>query len=386
MRWPSEWNDPSYLELLKGTVINCLLIEPQQNLEAVAERAWQIGLEVGTSASLPKDVTLVPGEWPGIRSTRTGATDQASAGPTGAPWVDSSCWKVRLAAMLHPGNAVWVDANPVEPRLFSESYVLGVVDAAVYGGRWIIALDKQLTAGITAQKDKAVETWKKVTGTAGFFAAHQAWSNFTGEAVLGVISNFVGENEFLGTELLNLLARTNQQYRILLRDQMSQESFGGLRAILYCDAQPPAPELRKQILAFVKEGGTLISGPNWGSPSGTPASEEGYPGYSHWVWGSGKLALSKDDLSDPFLIAQDATLLMSHRYDVLHFWNGGAINRRYTQCQQTGHAGKCSARLPLAWRALIFSGPHSAARLTRRPHESPSPDARPTHLLNSSPS
>lgn len=68
MRWPVEWNDPSHLELLKGTVINSLLIEAQQSLERVADRARQKGLEVFASASLPRDVMIVPGEWPGIAS------------------------------------------------------------------------------------------------------------------------------------------------------------------------------------------------------------------------------------------------------------------------------------------------------------------------------
>src|ERR1019366_5011970 len=35
-----------------------------------------------------------------------------------------------------------------------------------------------------------------------------------------------------------LVARTKQQYRILLRGQLSRASFGGLRAVLYADAQP----------------------------------------------------------------------------------------------------------------------------------------------------
>ena len=330
MRWPGEWNDPSYLRLLKGTAINCLLIESQNNLESVAAKAWQDGLEVVRSASLPSDVTVVTGEWPGVKLTQSGELDLASAGPTGAPWVDSNGWRVRLAATLHPGNDIWVDANPTAPRLFPESYVLGVVDAAAYGGRWIITLDKRLAEDIAAQKQKALDTWKKLTAAAGFFPAHKAWPDFPPEAVLGIISDFSGENEFFSNELLNLVARGNQQYRILLRGQVSQASFAGLRAVLYSDTQAPSPDLQKQILAFVEEGGMLISGPNWGELAGGPSIGDGYPSYSQRTLGKGRLAIAKDDLADPFLVAHDATVLISHRYDLLRFWNGGALASHYT--------------------------------------------------------
>ena len=316
--------------LLKGTVINCLLIDPHQNLETVAAHARHERFEVVGPASLPNDVTVVTGEWPGIKLTQSGELDLVSAGPTGAPWVDSNGWRVRLAATLHSGNDIWVDANPTAPRLFPESYVLGVADAAAYGGRWIITLDERLAQDIAVQKQEALDTWKKLTTAAGFFSAHKAWPAFQPEAVLGVISDFSGENEFFSNELLNLVARSNQQYRILLRSQVSQASLAGLRAVLYSDTQAPSRDLRKQILGFVEDGGMLITGPNWGELTDLSSSGDGYPGYSQRIVGKGRLAIAKDALADPFFVAHDATVLISHRYDLLRFWNGGAVASYYT--------------------------------------------------------
>jgi hypothetical protein len=330
MRWPVGWKDPSALGLLKGTAINCLLIEKGDDLGAVLARAQQEGLKVAEAGSSPAGVIVVEGEWPGVKLTESGAEDRASAGPTGAPWIDSNGWKVRLTAALHPGSDVWVDAAPQKPRLFPESYLIGVADAAAHGGRWIISLDNQLAAEIAGRKPEALETWKKLTGASGFFAARTDWLDYLPEAVLGIISDFSGSNEFMSHELLNLVARTNQQYRIIVKSKVSESSFTGLRAVLYADEEPPTPDLRNQILAFVQAGRMLITGPKWGRFPGAPADGAEHPRFALHVLGKGRLAVARPDFEDPYLVANDSVVLISHRHELLRFWNGGAVGSYFT--------------------------------------------------------
>src|SRR5512136_2283577 len=144
--WPRTWKDPSALSLLKGTAINCLLIDRDADLGTVAARAQQEGLTVVETGARIDGVTVVKGEWPGVKLNQSGQLDRAGAGPTGVPWVDSNGWKVRLASLLHPGTAVWVDAVPKLQRLFAQSYLVSVSDAAAHGGRWILSLDNQLAS------------------------------------------------------------------------------------------------------------------------------------------------------------------------------------------------------------------------------------------------
>lgn len=325
MRWPTGWQDPSALALLNGTCINYLLVEKAASLDAVVAQARANGIQVGDAASPPAGVTILAGEWPGVKMSPSGAKDVVSAGPTGAPWVDSNGWKIRLAAALQPGSAVWVDAAPKEPHLSRESYLLGLADAAVYGGRWIISLDNQLAAAMAAQKPDALETWKRLIRAAGFMATHKTWSDYTPEAVVGVLSDFSGKSEFLGGELLNLLARTNEQYRIIIKNRVSESSLRGLKAVLYAETDPPAPDLRRQIIAFVEAGGMLIAGPNWGELPGSPARYDDHPRYASRLLGKGTLAIAKADLDDPYVFANDAVILVSHRHDLVRFWNGGAM-------------------------------------------------------------
>ena len=313
------------MTILKGTCINYLLMDKSAALEPVASEAQKNGISVGGPDSLPPGVSLVSGEWPGIQLSPSGKVDTVAAGPTGAPWVDSNGWKIRLTAALHPETTVWVDAPPKGPRLFPQSYVVAVADSAARGGRWVISLDDQLAAGIAGQTPAALATWKRITAAAGFFDAHRSWQAYLPAASIGVISDFAGPNEFLGQELLNLLDRTNEQYRIIPKAKVSATTISGLAAVLYLDADAPSPDTRKLILAFVEAGGMLISGPEWRGLPGSPAKYDEHPRFGSRLLGKGRIAVAKASLSDPYLLANDSVILVGHRYDLIRSWNGGAV-------------------------------------------------------------
>jgi hypothetical protein len=331
-RWPAGWKDPSALTLLRGTAINYLLIDKAPEFEPVRARALQDGLQVADPTALPAKISLVKGEWAGVRMGRSpGSGGPASAGPTGVAWVNSNGWAIRLAAALHSETAVWVAATPPEnPRITADAYLITLADCAGHGGRWVIALDPGLAAGLAAQRPESLEAWKKLTAAAGFFAAHKSWSAYVPQAIVGVISDYAGEHEFFSGELLNLLARAGQHYRILLKDQVSEASFQGLRAVIYADAEAAPPALRKQILAFVQAGGILIAGPKWGAVADPVLTGEDHPRFALHPLGKGRVALAKDDAADPYLWANDSVVLVSHRHDLVRFWNGGATGSFYT--------------------------------------------------------
>ncbi len=329
MRWPEAWKDPSALDFLKGTVVNCLLLQTDSVAGAVAARARQEGFLVADSTSAPSGVTLVDGEWPGVKLTETGALDRASAGPTGVPWVDSNGWKIRLEAALHPGSILWVQAAPRAPRLSADAYVVAVADAAAHGACWVISLDEGLAAGLTGGRPDALEVWKRVTGAAAFFRARKDWSGFLPKAVVGIISDFAGDNEFMSHELLNLVARTNQQYLVLPKVRVPDSTLDGLKAVIYADAEPPPPGLRKQVLTFVQRGGMLITDARWGQLPGVRLDSD-HPRYGLRSYGKGKLAVCKADFDDPYVVANDSLVLVSHRYELLRFWNGGAVGSQFT--------------------------------------------------------
>src|ERR1039457_3521659 len=92
---------------------------------------------------------------------------------------------------------------------------------------------------------------------------------------------------------------------------------------------PPSPTARRMPWQHGRElpvsaGGLLITGPKWGVPPGMPATEE-HPRYAARTLGKGRLAIAKADPDDPYVLASDSALLISHRYELLRFWNGGAL-------------------------------------------------------------
>lgn len=324
-RWPPSWKDPSALGLLEGTPFDCLVGAAS---DAVLMQAKQKGLAAVDTASPPAGAVIDEGVWPGVAMARGQAA--ASAGPTGNPWVDSNGWKIRLESALHPGSRVWVDSKPAEGRVLAAAYQRAIADCAAYGGRWIVTLDDALAGDIANGKADALAAWKKITGAARFFNDHKAWAGYAPAAVLGIVSDFSGDNEFMGQELLNLVARTNQQSAVILKDKASAASFAGMRAVVYADRTPPANGLRSYIMAFVQSGGTLVTGPNWGAAPGTQSSGPDLPGYAWRALGKGRVALSKEEFGDPYALANEAVLIVSHRYDSVRFFNAGSAGSYFT--------------------------------------------------------
>jgi hypothetical protein len=374
MRWPDAWKDPATLALLKGTAIDHLVIGPGAEWSAVRSRAAQDGFHVSVPGAAPAGIEIVKGQWPGVKMER-GDDGGAGAGPTGNPWVDSNGWAIRLAAALHPDNAVWVDAAPAGDAIITAgSYLIAVADSAAYGGRWMVSLDNPLAVSLAAGKSDALAPWRSLTAAAGFFAAHKAWLAYAPMAVVGVVSDFTGGNEFFSQELLNLLARAGQHCRILPKDRMPDASLVGLRAAIYADAEPPAPALRKQILAFVAAGGMLITTPKWGEVPGTPIQNAGNPRYSMRALGKGKVAVTVAGPDDPYLWASESVVMVSHRYDLVRFWNSGAAGSFCTMAPDGRQAvvhllfyanrGPDSATVRIAGRyraARVYTVDHPAA-------------------------
>jgi hypothetical protein len=321
LRWPGNWKDASALTLLDDTPVNCLVADKGAVPESVAAQARQKGLPVVDPAAPPAYVFITKGEWPGVEAVQG---DTVVAGPTGNPWVDSNGWRIRLESVRHPGARVWVDARPKGP-VSRDSYPLALADSAAYGGRWIISLDDRFAAEVAQGKADALAAWKKITAAAKFFADRKAWCAYEPEAVVGIVSDFAGDNEYMGSELLNLVARTNQQYRVLLKDKLSPASFANLRAVIYADVTAPGPAVANGIMAFVRAGGLLITHPKWGIVPGMRASNQDNDRYIWRTSGKGRIAFAKSEFDDPWAIAQESVLLISHRYDLLRFWNGGSV-------------------------------------------------------------
>jgi hypothetical protein len=415
-----QWLDPASLAVVQNTPVNFLVVSwaaglaadagQQQALKPLIEKGRQAGLEfaglIGEKANRPAAVAAAQAAGlsavamegdplesaalpviPWNRSARTraaanspvlGISDglwpgipQASAqtgGPTNLPWVDSNGAVLLIARALTPGKGVWIGFDPPpQQNPAAEAYLLAVADAAAYGAAWVISLDDQLRADLTARKQPAVDTWKKVTGMAAFFAEHKQARTYEAMGPLGVVSNFAGSDWDVGEEALNLLPRIRQPFRVMARSRAAGASFNGLQAILYVDREPPVPELRQKLIAFAQGGGTLFVPSQWPNPQGPPAPAEPYLLFSVRALGKGRLAVCKEDQPDPYDLVADIQNIISHRNDLFRLYNAPSMNFFY-QTSAQGRQGVIHmlnySRRPASDGPLFYvKEPHRSARL-----------------------
>lgn len=389
-RWPAGWT-PEQVKILAGSPINCLLVNDSGAAAAGAARAG--GLEVREWSSLSPAplakarwdgsapiIALTEVDWPQIKPMARGAN--AEAGPTGAPWIDSTSWVARLAASRAPSKQIWMGCEPPGDQvLTAQAYRLAITDCAATGARWMISLDTKLAGGIAAGNAEAAATWRQMTDTLAFFEKRAAWRAYRHRGPLGVISTFAGDNEFMSTEVLNLAARRNLLYRVIDRSVAATEDLAGLRAVLWVDPEAPPAPLAAKLSAFARGGGLLIV--SRAAARTFPGERDldcAVAGYNLRAMGKGSVASPQRDWDDPFFVALDAHNLLSRRNDPVRVFNGSSLWLHYSadprgtasliQFVQFGGSRRGAAASPVSLRIQY---PHRAVQI----HTMDSDAARP---------
>jgi hypothetical protein len=388
-----RWLDPSVLEILHGTPVNCLVVSWAAGLPADAEQQKALVplLDQGKTAGL-SFVGLVEGEadnaaavasaraaglaavmmegevpnaglpilplaanphvpwnssspvlvakdnvWPAVASQglnsqdwRPGRDTQAS-GPTAEPWIDSNGWFLRLAKTYAPSKTIWLLFDPPGgPNVvLADAYLRAIADSGSFCGRWILSLDDALRASLAQQEQSAMGTWKSITGALAFFAKRGQWETNSPVGMVGVISDFAGGNETIGTETLNLMVRSNVPFRIIQKSKLATAPLTGYKALISVDAAMPEPAARKRLLDFAQQGGALLVSQSWKGQGGTPTGVA-HPRLDLRKLGKGKFAVCKDENPDPYMVARDIHVLLSRVNDLSRFFNLSAFLSAHT--------------------------------------------------------
>ena len=369
------WHTPPALDILQGTPVDCLVVswaaglaedaEQQRTIRPLVDAARQRNLAVlgwvdgqsdgkaaiaaaqaagltavavqgfsgksefpvipwGDRAHAPWDTTapvlpVTDNVWPGVQ----GRSNTVTAAPTALPWLDSNGWYIRLAKARTQAQ-VWVLFDPpgkgaVVP---ARSYPLAVCDAETAGGRWVISLDDTLRAGLAEKNATAGATLKSISDAVSFFDKHREWKSYRSLGVVGVISDFAGENYDFSGEILNLSSRRDLLVRVLWNLGRGVPDLAGLKAAVWADSAQPAPQVRASLLNFVQQGGLLVTGPKWGT-QGTPGTSV-HPRFDVRTLGKGRIASAKEALGDPWSFVADVQVLLSRANDVAKLFNATA--------------------------------------------------------------
>ncbi|HET8550471.1 MAG TPA: hypothetical protein VFL57_20815 [Bryobacteraceae bacterium] len=325
VRFPAHAG-PEWLSLLAGTLFNTVVIGDAAAAKPLIDAARAQGFAIASTKETPQPVVAVPDVvWPHVRLQQRGG----EAGPTGSPWLDSNGWRIQLWQARLPGWIVWPLAEaPADTVLRPEHYLIAIADAAMYGARWPLTVREALRINAA--------DWKRLCDAVAFFEARRN-DGFRPVAKLGICSTFQGPNQDLAEETLNLASRRLLPYRVIDRKKLAPDQLDGLQAVLWLEEQGPSGPAAEALPKFVKSGGLLIVPASLAHVSGglKPAARQ-RDGYAVFTSGAGTVAVARKPWTDPFLLAEDAHMLLSRKHDVIRLWNAGVVTVRYSEAA-AGH-------------------------------------------------
>ncbi len=321
---PVRWHttDPKSLDLVKGTVINCLLLEHAQWSPQFAKAAAEIG--VATLGVVRPDTSSVDGAidakldgvvlegdfdtlvaqrirarladsrlavvelpmrsrmrldssdsvigtfqgvWPGIRVEVDGA---AKAAPSGAPWIDTNMGFLRFVRASSP-SMIWIANLPPEKTVIkAERYLQVICDAAVVGARWVVALDGDLSKRLFAGEPGAMEDWKRITRQLAFFESHPEWRKLQPAGQFALVQD-VGSGGLLSGGILDMIAVKHTPVRAVPARKLTGASMEGSKMAVNVDPGSLSDEQKEVLKRFTRGGGTLLTAPpGWQFPTPKP--------------------------------------------------------------------------------------------------------------------
>jgi len=332
---PPDWNRPENLAPLDGAPFNCVLF-PEGAAPSIAAAASAKGWQAYPLKQAP--VKIREGVWPGLRLNQS---TSESAGPTGTPWLDANGWVAQLARAEKPADPCWIRTEIPEnaSQQPEDMFLFAALEPVPYGALRVVALPPSMARPLGAGDAAMRSRWQGFCDLYRWMLAQCAkTSDWAVVARLGILSNFAGANEFISGEVLNLAARRNLAYRVLFKDRVQAEALRGLKAVLYIDVEPPPPPLLKLLDAFVASGGLLLSPPATAAKfASARAASEVHPRFHLRTYGRGRIAASKEDWGDPYVVAQDTHLLMSRRHDSVRLFNAGSLQFHHVAAPQGGH-------------------------------------------------
>ncbi|MFB3777720.1 MAG: hypothetical protein ACE141_08915 [Bryobacteraceae bacterium] len=374
----SRWYEPSTLDLVAGSPVNCLLvtltaggpaqIEAQQHklvgeyARLARERGLAVvgvvhpGAEPAAASKAVRDAGLdgvfLEGDFPGgtafadevrkalsatqsnaivihvassaahgrreaapvlaVKGVPPGAVkmedNAVTAGASGGQWIDSNLWLVGSYRLGPDWRPVWVSHVPSGAS--SQPYLRSVADSAAAGGRWILALDDGLRAGLWRKDESALSVWRDILRAVAFYESNRDWRSYAPFGKIAIVPYSGGPNEENAEEYLNLIARQRIPYAVIERGRLPRTPLGGYHAVVALTLSPPTDAERKALLAYASKGGMVLAGPSWG---GAPADQS----YTVVQAGRGGVAVYREESPDAQKVTRDLfDLLVTEEFGV----------------------------------------------------------------------
>ncbi len=324
---PARWasSDPASLDLIKGSPVNCVLIEEPRWSKAFNEKAGESGistfavirpqsdpmsavrkaidlrfaggvlegdfnpeqritLEKVLSDSKLATVALTmrsdmrldgsapvvgtyQGVWPGVQIDADGETKSA---PSGAPWIDTNTGFLRFVR-ASTNAMVWIANQPPPGKTYPVArYLQAIGDAAMTGARWVVALDDDFNTKLLARDKPALEGWKRIAQVLEYYERNRQWRSAQPFAQLALVED-VDSGALLSGGILDMIAVKHTPVRPVPKSHVDQDTLSASKMAVNVDPESLTPGQRDVLKAFTRAGGTLLTGPpGWKFPMPRP--------------------------------------------------------------------------------------------------------------------
>lgn len=310
-RWPSS--DPKSLELLAQSPVNCLWLErPQWSPEFASEaarrgiatlgvihregdpveaaralaktgftgavidgnfdeysllilsgtlaKAGLFFLESGPRSRVKFDgdlpiVATSQGMWPGIHVEKGGS---ATAGPTANPWIDTNTGYLRFARAATDA-AIWIAVTPPPKTVYPVQRYLQVIgDAAMNGGRWVVALDDDLWKRLLTHEAKALSDWSKINAALQHYEDHRDWRATEPAGQVALVEGY-GDARLSGG-LFDMMAAKHVPAFPLPYGSVSAAALRRARVAVTLEPDALPAQAQPAMKAFADSGKTVVPG------------------------------------------------------------------------------------------------------------------------------
>ena len=371
MRWPKGpyWTQPAALDLIQGTPLDCLILPWASDTQAGQFQAlFAAGKERGIAfvgllgdgvnpsdaipsartAGLSALATAKPESLKGFPAIPWVSRSQVSGLPAGpvAAFTDNFWPSVKTTKMFLPGrcrrrsyrspvdryqrlvcaNGAHAAAGTVGLDLRGSSGEAGDLAARrIHPGGFGCGIERRPLGGFAGRRfcrgarlgdARSLAAWKNVTAALAFFDSHRDWQTYRSLGLVGVVSNFSGDNEFFSGEALNLIGRRQLPYRILVKSKMPANALGLKRWSMPMRTSP-RPGFARRCSVLRARVRLLVCLKKFAALAGRGhCLKQGDPQFDVFQLGSGRVAVSTEDAADPYLLANKTHMLLSRKNDL----------------------------------------------------------------------
>jgi len=310
MRWP--WQDARSLDLLAGTPVNCLLLEtyspelvaaaekrglvtlariaPGSDTVAAARAALARGVSgivlegsfaEGTAAAVRAEARSRPvveitarnrlalgsaaavlatdqGVWPGIPAEDSGHSKMA--GPSASAWINTNTGFIR-AVRAWGDAAVWLaNTPPAGEVVTTERYLQAIADAAISGGRWVVALDRGFATRLAAEDESARASWQRMGALLAYFERHPEWRAMRAAGKLALVQD-PAKGGLLSGGILDMIAVKHTPVTPVPPQRLTPEALAGTTVAVDVDSGALTPPEEAVLRNFAHSGGTVLTSP-----------------------------------------------------------------------------------------------------------------------------